>query len=40
MKEDFDKSEIIAPKRVEPLINECKGLCAIIGKSILTAKKK
>ena len=33
-------SEIMSPKRVEPLIQECDELCAIIAKSILTAKAK
>lgn len=33
-------SELMASRRVEPLIQECEELCAIIAKSIITAKKK
>lgn len=32
------KSEILEPQRVEPLIQESEELCAIIAKSIVTAK--
>ncbi|MCK4352402.1 four helix bundle protein [candidate division WOR-3 bacterium] len=31
--------ELIAPQRVESLLQECEELCAIIAKSILTAKR-
>jgi hypothetical protein len=30
---------MLAAKLVEPVINECEQLCAIIGKSISTARK-
>ncbi|MBM4135925.1 MAG: four helix bundle protein [Nitrospira sp.] len=33
------RSEILEPERVEPLIQESMELCAIIAKSIVTAKK-
>jgi len=33
------RSEIIQPQRIEPIIQECEELCAIIAKSIVTAKK-
>jgi four helix bundle protein len=32
------RAEILAPQRVEPLIQECEELCAIIARSIVTAK--
>lgn len=32
-------THLIKPKRVEPLIQECQELCAIVAKSILTARK-
>jgi four helix bundle protein len=32
--------EILTPQRVEPLIQECEELCAIIAKSIVTTRKK
>jgi len=35
-----DRMEILTPQRVEPLIQECEELCAIIAKSIVTARKK
>jgi len=34
------RAEIIIPQQVEPLILECEELCAIIAKSIFTAKAK
>jgi four helix bundle protein len=34
------RAEILAPQRVEPLIQECEELCAIIARSIVTAKNK
>jgi four helix bundle protein len=33
------QNEMLAAKLVEPVINECEQLCAIIGKSISTARK-
>lgn len=33
------RAKLIAPKRIEPLIQECEELCAIIAKSILTTKR-
>ncbi len=36
----IERSEIIHSKNVEPLIQECQELCAVIAKSILTARKK
>jgi four helix bundle protein len=32
-------ADILAPQRVEPVLNECEELCAIIAKSVVTAKK-
>ena len=32
------RTKLITPKRIEPLIQECEELCAIIAKSIITAK--
>ena len=34
------RTELIIPKRLEPLLKECEELCAIIAKSIITAKGK
>ena len=34
------RTGILAPQRIEPLIDECEQLCAIIAKSIVTAKAK
>lgn len=34
------RSEIMSPQLVEPLIQECEELCAIIAKSVVTAKTK
>ena len=34
------RTELITPKRLEPLLKECEELCAIIAKSIITAKGK
>lgn len=36
----INHSEILTLKEINPLIQECEELCAIIAKSILTAKKK
>ncbi len=33
-------SGILSPDRIDPLIKECEELCAIIAKSVLTARKK
>jgi len=34
------RSEIMSPQLVEPLIQECEELCAIIAKSVVTAKTR
>ncbi len=34
------RTELITPKKIEPLIKEDEELCAIIAKSIITAKRK
>ena len=34
------RTQKLPPKRVEPLIQECEELCAIIAKSIVTARAK
>ena len=34
------RTEILTPNITEPMIGECEQLCAIIGKSISTARKK
>ena len=34
------RTELLAPKHTDPAISECEQLCAIIGKSISTARKK
>ena len=34
------RAEILRPNRVKPLLDECSELCAIIGKSVMTAKKR
>lgn len=34
------RTEMLAPDRIVPMLDECGQLCAIIGKSISTAKKK
>jgi four helix bundle protein len=36
----IQRTEMSAPISTEPILDECKQLCAIIGKSISTAKKK
>lgn len=36
----IQRTEMSAPIPMEPILDECKQLCAIIGKSISTAKKK
>jgi four helix bundle protein len=33
-------AEVLTSQRIEPLVKECEELCAIIAKSILTAKNK
>jgi four helix bundle protein len=33
-------AEILLPNRIDPLIQECEELCAIIAKSVVTAKAK
>jgi four helix bundle protein len=32
-------ADILAPQRIEPVLNECEELCAIVAKSVVTAKK-
>jgi four helix bundle protein len=34
------RANILESKRIEPLLQECEELCAIIAKSIITAKQK
>lgn len=34
------RTEMLTPNITEPMIDECEQLCAIIGKSISTARKK
>jgi len=34
------RAELLAPRQVEPLMQECEELCAIIAKSIVTAKTR
>lgn len=34
------RAKILMPQHIEPLIKECNELCAIIAKSIVTAKNK
>ena len=36
----ISRTGIITPKRVEPLLQECEELCAIIARSIITTKGK
>jgi four helix bundle protein len=36
----IDRTQMLSPKEIDPVIGECGQLCAIIGKSISTAKKK
>jgi four helix bundle protein len=36
----IQRTEMSAPISMEPILDKCKQLCAIIGKSISTAKKK
>jgi len=33
------KTEILSPQLIQPVIEECEQLCAIVGKSIVTAKR-
>ena len=33
-------TELLAPTRIEPIMDECEQICAIIAKSIITAKTK
>lgn len=35
----ISRTEMLAPDRIEPVLEECKQLCAIVAKSILTAKR-
>ena len=34
------KAEVVAPNRVTPLLQECEELCAILGKSVATTRKR
>ena len=34
------EAAIVKPGRVQPLLQECEELCAITGKSVMTAKKR
>lgn len=34
------RTRILAPQQIEPIIQECEELCAIIAKSIITAKER
>ena len=34
------RTQMLSPKDINPVIDECKQLCAIIGKSVSTAKKR
>jgi four helix bundle protein len=36
----IDRTQMLSPKDVHPAIGECEELCAIIGKSVSTAKKR
>jgi four helix bundle protein len=36
----IDRTQMLSPKDVHPVIGECEELCAIIGKSVSTAKKR
>jgi four helix bundle protein len=34
------RTEMLPPSRTEPVLDECQQLCAIVAKSILTAKRR
>jgi four helix bundle protein len=34
------RAQIVKPERVAPLLDECEQLCAIIGKSLVTARER
>ena len=36
----IDRTQMISSKNIHPVIDECEQLCAIIGKSVSTAKKR
>lgn len=36
----ISRTKMIASNRIEPVLNECQQLCAIVAKSILTAKRR
>ncbi len=36
----ISRTEMLASKRTEPVLEECQQLCAIVAKSILTAKRR
>ncbi len=36
----INRTQMLSPKDVHPAIGECEELCAIIGKSVSTAKKR
>ena len=36
----ISRTEMLAPHRVDPVLGECQQLCAIVAKSILTAKRR
>jgi four helix bundle protein len=36
----ISRTEMLGPNRTEPVLEECQQLCAIVAKSILTAKRR
>lgn len=34
------RTQMLSPKDIQPVIGECEQLCAIVGKSVSTARKK
>jgi len=36
----ISRTEMLTPNRIEPVLDECQQLCAIVAKSILTAKRR
>jgi len=36
----ISRTEMLAPHRIDPVLGECQQLCAIVAKSILTAKRR
>ncbi len=36
----ISRTEMLASNRIEPVLEECQQLCAIVAKSILTAKRR